>query len=66
MDRRELINDMKTFAKSGMITRQIFSEYMGVKNPKNIDKYLRGLEKVEGKYYFIPDIATELKDRCVI
>lgn len=39
---------------------------MGVKDPKNVDKYLFGLERVDEKYYFIPDVASALKERCTI
>lgn len=66
MDRRELINDMKTYVGGSFFTRQKLSEYMGIQNPKNVDKYLQGLERVNGKFYFVNDIATVLKDRCVI
>ncbi len=66
MNKQELVKDLKNYAGSSFLTRQNFAKYMGIKNPQNIDKYLRGLERVDGKYYFIPDIAEALKARCEI
>lgn len=66
MDKRDLTRDMKSFYGSSIITRKKFAEYMGVKDPKNVDKYLFGLERVDEKYYFITDVAAVLKERCTI
>lgn len=66
MDKQTLIRDMKQTCKSSFITRKGLAEYMGIKDPKNIDKYLFGLERVNGKYYFIPDVAGVLKERCTV
>lgn len=60
MERKDLIKSMKAEAGAGFITRQGLSRFMGVKDPRNVDKYLAGLERVSGKYYFIPDVADSL------
>lgn len=66
MDKRELVRDMKQYCGGGFIKRQQLANYMGIKDPHNVDKYLHGLERVEGKYYFISDVAGVLKERCII
>lgn len=66
MDKQALIKDMKATFGSAFITRNGLSQYMGIKNPQNVDQYLYGLERVNGKYYFIPDVAQVLKARCTI
>jgi hypothetical protein len=66
MDKRELVSDMRRYCGGSFITRKKLADYMGVKDPKNIDKYIRGLERVEGKYYFVPDVASSLKGKCII
>lgn len=66
MDRRELVNDMKQTFKASFITRQQLANYMGIKDPHCVDKYLHGLERVNGKFYFVTDVASRLKERCVI
>jgi len=62
MERQDLIRDMKSYVKGSFFTRQKLANYMNIKNPQNVDKYLKGLEKVDGKYYFIPDIASKLQE----
>lgn len=62
MERQDLIRDMKSYVQGSFFTRQKLANYMNIKNPQNVDKYLKGLEKVDGKYYFIPDLATKLKE----
>lgn len=39
---------------------------MGKKDPHAVDKYLYGLDRVDGKDYFIPDVANVLKERCYV
>lgn len=60
MNKAELVKDLKSYANSGFITRKKFADYMGVSDAHNVDKYLSGLDRVNGKYYFIPDVAENL------
>lgn len=66
MDKTELVNDMKRTYKSAFITRQQLAQYMGKKDPHGIDKYLRGLERVDKSSFFIPDVARAIKERSYI
>lgn len=59
MTKSELIKDMRHFCGSGFITRQKLAEYMGIKKPQYVDKYLIGLPRI-GRGYFIPDVAESL------
>lgn len=61
MTKTELVNDLKrSCGGSGFITRKQVSDYFGNACPKSIDRYLRGLERVNEKYFFIPDVADNI------
>lgn len=46
------------------ITAAQFAEVMGIKTVNHAKRaFLSGLECVDGKYYFIPDVAAELISR---
>lgn len=66
MTKTELANDMKRFCGCSFITRKKLADYMGKKDPHAVDKYLYGLDRVDGKDYFIPDVANVLKERCYV
>ena len=59
MTKSELVKDMQRFCGSGFITRKKLAEYMGKKNPRQVDKYLHDLPRI-GMSYFIPDVAEAL------
>jgi hypothetical protein len=50
---------MQKYAGSGFITRTKLAAYMGKSNPRHVDKYLAGLERI-GTNYFIPDVVEAL------
>lgn len=64
MTKQEIQRDMRAFVGGGFITRTQFAAYMGIKDPRKAKtKFLEGLEKVDGKFYFIPDVARVLYER---
>lgn len=63
MTKSELANDMKKFAGGGFITKQKLADYMGIKKQGYINRYVAGLERVDNKYYFIPDVADNICKR---
>lgn len=64
MEKQEIINAMKKQVNGAeFITKQQLAGFMGIKDPKNINQYIKGLEAVNGKYFFIPDIAKVLWQR---
>lgn len=65
MKKTELIEDMKKYVGAGYVTREELRRYMGYQDPHQVDRYLKGLERI-GKKYFIPDVVEVLlKQRCV-
>lgn len=66
MDRAELIRDMKQFSKSSFITKKKLADYMDISDPQYVQKYVADLERVDNKYYFIPDVASVMKSRAVV
>lgn len=61
MTKAELTADLRRYCQgSGFITRKQLSGYFRVKEPRVIDKYLEGLERVSDKYYFIGDVSERI------
>ena len=62
MNKQEIVRKMEQASKTqGFITAAQFTRFMGRSNvTKCKDKYLTGLERIDGKYYFIPDVAAVL------
>jgi hypothetical protein len=62
MTRQELIKDIKQSVGDGrgFITLSDIAKYIGVKSHHSVDKYVNGLDRINGKYYFIPDVADSI------
>lgn len=61
MTKAELSADLRrNGGGSGFITRRQLADYFGVSEPRVVDKYLEGLEKVSGKYYFVQDVSASI------
>lgn len=65
MKKQDLIRKMEEASGTkGFITASQFARFMGLNNISKCKyKYLSGLDRVEGKYYFIPDVAAVLMSR---
>lgn len=67
MQKHELVAAMKPYAQgAAVITRQELAHFLGVKNPAHADRYLAGLQRISGKYYFIPDVADRLMEHVTV
>ena len=63
MTKKELIEDMKRHAGSGFVSRSWLAEYLHLKDPKSVDRYLYNLQTVNSRY-FIADIAENIMQQC--
>lgn len=64
MIKRDIIRSMERYAGGGFITRQRLANYLGIADANRVkNRYLKDLDAVDGKYYFIPDVATVLMER---
>lgn len=63
MNKRTLIADMKKSAGSSFITRSWLAEYLHLKDPKCVDRYIYGLPRLNSRY-FIDDVAERMIDQC--
>lgn len=63
MKRAELIKTLQSRAGSDFITRKQISEAIGYRDPASVDPMLNGLDRLNGKYYFIPDVAERMLQR---
>lgn len=61
MERRDITNALKTGADGAMfITRIQVAQVLGYKDPHNVDRFLKGLERIAGNRYYIPDVAERI------
>lgn len=64
MQKTDMIKAMEKKAGTLFITKKGVAELFGIKDPHYAAKYLYGVEAIDGKYYFIPEVAEILKARC--
>lgn len=61
MTKKDLIADMKHFVGgSSFITISGIANYVGVKSHHSVDKYVDGLQRINGRRFFIPDVADQM------
>lgn len=61
MTKKDLILDMKKHVGGGsFITVTGLQKYIGVRSHHSVDKYIIGLERINNRYYFIPDVADSI------
>ncbi len=61
MERQQVIRDMKSHCKgASFITQKEFAEFMGC-SLSTAKRKLKGLDKVDRKYYFIRDVVSALE-----
>lgn len=64
MTKQDVVSSFKT--KTGgavFITRKQLAELMGIKDPHYVDRFLKGLDRIDRKYYYIPDVVEMLLSR---
>ena len=64
MQKSEMIKEMERTEGTLFVTKAGFAKWFGIKDPHYAAKYLHGVEAIDGKYYFIPEVAEILKERC--
>lgn len=60
MEKKQLIYEMKKQAGTIFATKTDIAEWFGVKDRHTVNRILGGLKSVDGKYYFIPEVADVL------
>ena len=66
MNKKDVIAEMKKETKGAIfITQAVLAKCMNMQS-RRAKRYLVGLESVDGKYYFIPDVAEALKKRTTV
>ena len=66
--KKEIISELKQYSNnSGVIIKQQIAEYYGTKKPgTRVNRLVENLPAVEGKYYFVQDVAEELLRRSML
>lgn len=61
MTKKELVADMKKHVDgASFITITGLQKYMGVRSHHSVNRYITGLERINSRYYFIPDVADSI------
>ena len=58
-----MIQEMKKTNGTLFATKKQVAGWFGISDQHYVSKFLQGIEAIDGKYYFIPDIAEVLKAR---
>ena len=59
MNRKELINQMKSHTGACFINKKELASFMGYKSVNSVTQYLYGLTRIDNRY-FIPEVADAL------
>lgn len=61
MERQQMVRDMRSYCNgAAFITQKEFAGFMGV-SLSTAKRKLRGLEKIDKKYYYIRDVVIALE-----
>jgi hypothetical protein len=64
MTKTDLTRDMRAYTGAGVISVSQLSKYLGYKEDKYVKaKFLKGLQPVTDKKYFIPDVVEAIMAR---
>lgn len=64
MKKQKLINEMSRQAGAMFATKSQIAAWFGIKNVRYIEKFVDGLQAVDGKYYLISDLADVMERRA--
>jgi hypothetical protein len=67
MNKKPIVDSLKSVTEGqAFITCVQLTKALGCKDQRKVkDKFLRGLEAIDGKYYLIVDVAEVLQKRMV-
>jgi len=67
MNKREVIAAMQKQCDGALfVTKGELAKCLKYSDPKNVTKYLKGLDCINGTRYFIPDVVNRLFDFKVV
>jgi|GEM_PF-3510876 len=64
MQKKDITNSLRRHADGGeFITKTGIAKTMGLKKSEYAQKYIRGLQAIDGKYYAISEVADNMMTR---
>lgn len=60
MNKSDLAKSMRQFVQAEFVTRGELAKFLGYKDPHNVDRYIRDLQRVAGTRYYIPEVAESI------
>lgn len=63
MNKQEIVRTFRSITGAVFITRKQLANLMGMKDPHRVDRFLKGLDRIDRKYYYIPDVVEVLLSR---
>lgn len=65
MERQTIVAALKRCnGGAEVITKAQLQRFFGIKKQEHVRKYVQGLESMDGKYYLVTDVASELMRRA--
>lgn len=67
MIRTDIAAELRRHTGRGTIRASELAAFLGDKNVSRVrNRYLKGLEAIDGKMYLVPEVADRLKEACVM
>ena len=63
MIKSDIAKALRRSCQSEFITRQQIAKAFGIKNSRYVKDYVDGLDKIDGKYYLIDEVAENILRR---
>lgn len=60
MTKSDIVRELTAYAGGKFVTKACLVKFMGVKRTETVGRYVSGLQAVDGKYYFIPEVAEKI------
>ncbi len=66
MKKSDVIKMLQKRTGSDFITRKQVCDAIGYRDPASVDPIIAGLDRLNGKYYFIPDVVDRMLQRVSV
>ena len=63
MIKSDIVKALQRSCHAEFITRQQIAKAFGIKNSRYVQSYVDGLDKIDGKYYLIEEVADNILRR---
>ena len=66
MTKTDLVRSMERQEGASFITKTRLAKFIGAKRAETVGRYVEGLQVLNKKYYFIPEVAERIVDKMTV